>query len=177
MKELSKSQFIWHIVKNEKGKILEVGNVLSHYFAVKHEIVDKYEKTEGVINKDVTEVQFAERYDLIVSISTLEHVDWDENPTEEQRCHDGEKILLAVDNLKRLLKPTGKIVITAPLGYNSYLDDLLKSGKLKFTNKHFLKRISKDNRWIETDWENVKDSKFNNPYPFANALIIGIIEL
>ncbi len=42
------------IIKDiEEDRILEVGNVLSHYFYVEHDVVDKYEKAEGVINEDV----------------------------------------------------------------------------------------------------------------------------
>jgi hypothetical protein len=35
--------------------VLEVGNVLSHYFPVHHDVLDKYEKAKGVINEDVVE--------------------------------------------------------------------------------------------------------------------------
>jgi hypothetical protein len=57
---------------------------------------------------------------LIVSISTLEHVGWDEedkNPV---------KVLQAIEILKSLLAPLGKIVVTLPLGYNPIIDDYLK---------------------------------------------------
>ena len=30
-----------------KKKILEVGNVLSHYFRINHDVVDKYENRQG----------------------------------------------------------------------------------------------------------------------------------
>jgi len=86
---------IWHIVRENKGKrILEAGNVLSHYFRVDHDIVDKYERAEDVINEDVVNFQPSKKYDLIVSISTLGHVGWDENPKEPS------KILKAIEHLK-----------------------------------------------------------------------------
>jgi hypothetical protein len=47
---------IWDIVKKsheQKKRILEVGNVLSYYFKVDHDILDKYEIMEGVINEDI----------------------------------------------------------------------------------------------------------------------------
>ena len=57
----------------------------------------------------------------IVSISTIEHVGWDETP------RDPKKIPLALENLTtRCLAPDGEIVVTLPLGYNTYLDKLLK---------------------------------------------------
>lgn len=49
---------IWDIVKKDKGQsILEVGNVLSHYFSISHDVVDKYERGEVVINEDVINFQ------------------------------------------------------------------------------------------------------------------------
>lgn len=66
---------IFEVVKKHHDKnILEVGNVLSHYFPVNHDIIDKYEKGKGVINEDVVDFRPPKKYDLIVSISTLEHV-------------------------------------------------------------------------------------------------------
>ncbi|GAH93498.1 unnamed protein product, partial [marine sediment metagenome] len=112
---------VWDIVKKYKGKhILEVGNVLSHYFPTQHTILDKYEKASGVINLDVVDFQPAEKYDLIVSISTLEHVGWDEKPREPR------KILRALENLKRCSALGGQIVVTLPLGYNREIDKLLR---------------------------------------------------
>src|SRR5579872_7186960 len=41
------------IAQSRGGNVLEVGNVLSHYGPVQHDVLDKYEKAEGVINEDV----------------------------------------------------------------------------------------------------------------------------
>jgi hypothetical protein len=153
------------IMKKYHGKnILEVGNVLSHYFSVNHDVLDKYEKACRVINRDVVNFRPSKKYDLIVSISTLEHVGWDEKPRQPM------KILRAVENLKKLLVAGGKIVITLPLSYNTNVN------KIKFTEKYYLKRISRDNKWFESDWEGVKCVKYNEPFPCANAVIIGVIK-
>jgi len=163
---------IWKIVKKYEGKrILEIGNVLTHYFPVNHDILDKYEKGEGVINQDVVDFQTTKKYDLIVSISTLEHVGWDESPCEPM------KILQAIENLKKSLLQKGKLVVTLPLGYNPIMDELLKKGKIQFTEMYCLKRISRDNKWIETDWEDIKDIKYGYPFSNANGLVvINVIE-
>ncbi len=162
---------IWKIVNEYRGKkILEVGNVLSHYFSVNHDILDKYEKADNVINQDVCDFQSSKKYDLIVTISTLEHVGWDENPRKPM------KVLQAIENLKSLLAPKGKIIVTLPLGHNHVLDSLLNEGKIQFTKMYCLKRVSKDNRWIETNSENIKNAKYNHPFNKANGLVIGIIE-
>jgi hypothetical protein len=68
---------IYEMVKEAEAygqKVLEVGNVLSHYFHVNHDIVYKYEKAKGVINEDVINFRLPKKYDLIISISTLEHM-------------------------------------------------------------------------------------------------------
>ncbi len=85
-------------VNKEKGKILEVGNVLSHYFTFEQVVVDKFERGEGIINEDITTLELNERYDLIVSISTLKHVGWDERSPSET-LNDRDKIPLAIDHL------------------------------------------------------------------------------
>ncbi|MBN1677269.1 MAG: hypothetical protein JW880_01895, partial [Candidatus Thermoplasmatota archaeon] len=74
------------ILDEYQGKtVLEVGNVLSHYFAVGHDVVDKYEASPGVVNQDVVDFRPGREYDLIVSISTMEHVGWDEDPREKSK--------------------------------------------------------------------------------------------
>jgi hypothetical protein len=164
---------VWEIVRDYRGKeILEVGNVLSHYFSVEHDILDKYEKADNVINHDVVDFFFSKQYDLVVSISTLEHVGWNEEP------RDPVKILHAIENLRNHLAPEGKIVVTLPIGLNSDLDRLLHDGKIEFAGLYCMKRIpGKHNAWIETDWEDVKDAEFGG-FPFSRTygLIIGIIE-
>lgn len=162
---------IREMLNQYRGKrIIEVGNVLSHYFPVNHDIVDKYEQADGVINQDVTAFQPLKKYDLIVSISTLEHVGWDEEPK------DPDKIIYALEMLKTWLGPNGKIAVTLPLGYNPAMDKLLKENKFQFTKQYYLKRITEDNQWTEVSWNEVLDAGYNSPFPFANALVIGIFE-
>src|SRR2546430_9278756 len=58
-------------------------------------------------------------YDLIVSVSTLEHVGYDEDPREP------DKAARAVRNLLGLLAPGGTMLATIPIGHNRDLDDAL----------------------------------------------------
>lgn len=182
---------VWEIIKKySRRNVLEVGNVLSHYFRFRHDIVDKYEKADGVINQDVVDFQPSKRYDLIVSISTLEHVGWNENDYKNKYEKTGGvtlehvgrneksdmKILCAIRNLKRLLAPGGTMVITVPVGFNFELDKLLREGKIQFTRRFCLKRISKDNEWKEVNWNEIHNAKYGSPFPFANGLVIGIFE-
>ena len=156
-------------MKNCHGKILEVGNVLSHYHRFAHDVVDKYEQADGVINQDVVDFRPTERYDLIVSVSTLEHIGWDENPKEPK------KVLKAIENLKsNCLAHGGVMVITVPLGHNLELDTSLKQGLIDLGKQYYMKRLSKDNLWKETDLENVQDIMYDSPFPRGNGIVIAV---
>lgn len=172
---------VWDIVKANSGKqILEVGNVLSHYFNVNHDILDKYEKDNGVINEDVVEFSTSKKYDLIVSISTLEHVGWDEGQYAKQSSNDSLQsnvtILDAIKNLKQCLSNDGFMIITLPIGQNPVLDSLMQKGQIPFTRKYFLKRVSRDNQWKQVSWEEINNVSYGKPFPHANGIVVGYIE-
>jgi hypothetical protein len=158
-----------YLSENMDDNILEIGNVLSHYFKINHDVVDKYEKAEGVINEDVVDFQTSKKYNLIISISTLEHVGWDEIP------RDPEKIFSAIDNLKLHLAPEGKLVVTLPLGQNSILDNYLETGKIKFTENYYLRRITKSNKWKELN-SGFYSAKKPFQYPGAQVMFVGIYQ-
>ena len=161
---------IWRCVEHALAagkRVLEVGNTLSYYYHCRHDILDKYDvwgKPE-VINQDVVDFQPAHRYDLIVSISTLEHVGWDED-------RDPTKFLRAVANLKRCLAPGGALVVTIPLGYNPEVDALAKAGHLPFDDVAYLERVSSSNRWRETTRLTWK--RYPLPFPSIRTIAIGM---
>ena len=159
------------MVRTYQGKnILEIGNVLSHHVRFEHDVLDKYEIAKGVINAEIVDFESEKKYDLIVSISTLEHVGWDEKPRDDTKIHR------AIGNLKNLISPRGgMILITLPLGYSSVLDKLVRNGELRFSKQYCLKRISKGNEWVEGSLEDAQFAKYNTPWPFANVLLVGII--
>lgn len=96
------------------GEGLEVGNVLQHYGPVCHRIIDRYEKAAGVEPLDVFDV--TGRYDWVLSVSTLEHVRWD----EPEKDPDG--AVRALQHLRSLLRPAGRMIVTVPLGHHLWLD-------------------------------------------------------
>ena len=155
---------------NDK-KILEVGNVLSHYLVTKHDVLDKYEKGKNVINEDVVSYASKQKYDLIISVSTLEHVGWDE------KIKSKDKILKAIDNLKKLTKKNGRIIFSVPVGYNPYLDEILNKDKITLFKATYIKRISSNNFWVEVSKEEAMKSKYAEPFSNANALLIGEIRV
>jgi hypothetical protein len=148
-------------------EVLELGNVLGHYIERKHDVVDKYERAPGVTNCDVLDFYPARRYRLIVSISTLEHVGL------EEEVVDPGKPARVVDHLASLLDGGGEMLFTFPLGYNAALDEHVRSGALSFSQVRYMRRVSSDNRWVETGVDDVADAAFGKPYPRANALVIA----
>jgi len=151
--------------------ILEVGNVLAHYQPVAHEVLDKFEHRPGVLNEDIVTFQPARRYDLVLSVSTFEHIGYD----DDEKDPSGRKILAAIANARRLLKPGGRFVLTASPGYNPAFDALVKGNRFGAARCLFLKRT---NRlwWAECDEAAALGSAYNRPYSFGNAVVIAEFE-
>jgi hypothetical protein len=151
--------------KYEEKKVLEVGNVLSHYFRFKHKIVDRYEKETYVDNVDIVDFNPGEKYDIIISISTVEHIGYDE-PIKENG-----KSKKAIQKIIDLLNDNNGIaLITVPLGYNPEIDYIIENNEIEFSKKYFLKRISRLNLWEETNMEEAMNHKYNQKYPSANSV-------
>ncbi len=161
---------ITEAVAARKGaRTLEVGNVLAHYGVAGHTVVDKYERAPGVVNADILDFTDPEGFDLIVSISTLEHVGFEEEVPEPA------KPARVLSHLKSLLASGGEAIITFPLGYNPSLDNLVRSEPQLFGQMSFLARTSNANAWTEVDAEAVSSARYGSPYPSANALVIATI--
>jgi hypothetical protein len=160
---------IWNLVKRyeeHNKKILEVGNVLSYYYdEVSHDILDKYEIMDGVINEDVVDYKPAKQYDLIVSIVTLENVGWSESPRESF------KFLRAYENLKSLLSPRGQLMLVVALHFNSEFDSLSRSGKICFSKQYFMKHLWRY-KWQEARSEDVSHLNYDYSIPTAKAIMI-----
>jgi SAM-dependent methyltransferase len=162
---------VWEIARRFRpDRVLEVGNVLPHYFMMSHSVLDKDEAAPGVLNVDVVDFTTDRRFDLILSVSTLEHVGWDYSDRAQP-----DKIVIAIERLRSLLTPTGRLLVTLPMGYNPHLDRLLHDGRLHFDGLLAMQRISRDNRWRETEWSDVLHARYNAPFPGANGLVFGVI--
>lgn len=147
---------------------LEVGNVLSQYHPFPHDVVDKYEQSIGVLNVDIVDFSPGKQYDVIVSVSTLEHVGWDEKP------RDPDKILSAYSRLRSLLAPSGIMLVTVPLGYNERLDKAIVAGEMRGMSWRFMKRQTWSNEWEETDMQDAMEGRgYGSRFPCANAIGIG----
>lgn len=146
---------------------LEVGNVLGHYRAGTHRVVDKYERAAGVENIDVLDIATDDPFDFIVAISTLEHVGWDEPE------RDLEKPVHAIRHLRSLLRPDrGRMLITLPLGYNPGVDLMALTGA---SGAHHAEMFVRDRRqrWQATDRPEPHHLRYEFELRTANAVWIG----
>ena len=160
---------VMKVVRDCRAKrILEVGNVLSHYFNFPHDVLDKYEVGRGIIQKDIVEFHPAGHYDLIVSVSTLEHVGWDETPRVP------EKVIDALRHMKSLLAPGGCMALTFPVNYNPFLDEFVRANTRDFGVVSYVKRITEDAEWQQVDAASAAACAYGKPYPFANAIAFSV---
>ncbi len=141
---------VWPIVQRvPPERVLEVGNVLSHYFSTRHDVVDNV-VTRGEI--------------------VTEHVADFEHPLEPG------KPWRAIGHLRRCLSPQGRLVMTVPMGYNPHLDRMLESGRIPLDDPLCLCRISRDNRWREASWEEIRHARYGHPYRNANGLVVATFQ-
>jgi len=132
-----------------------------------HTVLDKFETAASVINEDITAWQTDRRFALILSISTFEHIGFDDAEGQSR-----EKILAAIAACRALLTPDGRLVITVPLGYNPDLDELIETDTLGEDLVSFLLR-SGPRDWAEVARAEAVGTPFGRPFPYANALMVA----
>lgn len=153
------------------GDVIEIGNVLSNYIPTEWDVLDKYEKSSRVINEDVLSYIPSKKYKRVISISTLEHIGFDEKPK------DNKKILRTISYLKKnYLCKNGEIIFTVPVGWNPDLDKILQMNEIYLDEVYYFKRIRWDNKWKISDRDETLDTKFAKPYIGANGLVLGVIK-
>ena len=157
-------------VRAARGRrVLEVGNVLGHYGDYYHDVIDKYERAPGVRNVDVLDLQPDTPYELIVSISTLEHVGFDDEPRDPQRA------VAAVGHLRNLLAPGGRLLATVPVGYNPALVAAMLDGRAGLQRVDALRREGRGLRWREVPAQEVADLPYDHLLYRAPAVLFGMV--
>jgi hypothetical protein len=155
-----------YLAQTDPLKVLEIGNVLSHYFDPKHTILDKFETGPGIVNEDILTYNPGRKFDLIISISTFEHIGYeDDNP-------DPEKVCRALEASRRLLNPGGKLVITVPMGYNANLDRYLRDNRIQPDQAFYFEKTDKLN-WRASVKDTALQRKYCSPFPYANAILVA----
>ena len=158
-----------YLRQNRGKKVLEVGAVLYHYYPqIPKDVLDKFEKNIGIINEDAISFNPTEKYDHIISISTLEHVGFDDD------VKDPDGILKSIKNLKEnCLKEGGEMLITLPIGYNKDVDGHLFSNRINFVEEYYYQRKNFLNIWKEISKGEAKKASYVKE--FAETIVIGFI--
>ena len=153
-----------------RARVLEVGNVLKVFVEGEHDVLDKYDQTPGIIRRDIVGFRPDRPYDLVVCISTLEHVGWDFGEAREPR-----RALAAFHAMRECLAPDGLLVVTLGLGYNEALDRMIDDGVVSFDRRLCLRRLGWRNAWREATWEEARVAPYDHRGPTANGLLIGLV--
>lgn len=148
------------------AEVLEIGNVLGHYTDLTHPVVDKYEQAPGVLNADVADLDLGRDFDLVMAISTLEHVGLDEDVLDEG------KPARAIERLRAHVRPGGLLWITHPVGYNEALDAQLRSGAIASSRMRALRRDDRRNEWREVPPEQVWGTPYDRLLYTAHAVVV-----
>jgi SAM-dependent methyltransferase len=151
----------------DASPLLEIGNVLAHYGHRGHVVVDKYERAPGVLNVDALDFAPPERFARIVSLSTIEHMGFDEEVRDEGKPRR------AVAHLRSLLAPGGRMLVTFPLGYNPAADELGAPDAGAFDEIAYLRRTG-ELEWAEASWPEVRGAPYGAPFPAGNVVVIGV---
>jgi hypothetical protein len=148
------------------ARMLEIGNVLSHYGPITHRVLDRYERGANVLNVDFDTWSPEEPFDRIVSVSTFEHMGRDEKPRR-----DG-KALRAFEKVAEFLSESGSALITFPVGWNEALDQAAGESAALLGRTRALSRLNRQNEWAETQVEEALSRSYGSAYPYANAVIV-----
>lgn len=150
------------------GRVLEIGNVLGHYGRADWDVVDRFERGPNVTNCDILSFRPAAPYDAVISISTFEHIGFDDEETDA-----GERLLAALAHVREtLLAPGGRLLVTAPLGYNPFFDELAFAGRLGFDEQAFLLRTGRL-EWHEAAADEARGTRYGTPFPYGNGAFFG----
>jgi hypothetical protein len=142
--------------------VLELGNVLGAAGVTGHTVVDKYEIGPGVLNVDIMDFDPDRRFDLAVSISTLEHVGFDEHPQDLSKGYSA---------LTHLASLANDLLVTIPVGYNKALEGRFIEGP--FDRVELLVKTSRMAKWEQRPIRDAATIQYGAPYAYGNAVLVG----
>ena len=169
-------------------RILDAGSALNHEYIVKKEIWQNkqfhimtlapegncfWKRGISYIFGDLRDIPIKDHfYDTVISISTLEHVGFDNTMfinSKQYAEHRPDDFLAVVNEIQRILKPKGTFLLTLPFGKYQNLgiaqqfdSDLLDKLVGAFSPSYFQKTFYKysENGWSLSSEEDCKDCLF-----------------
>lgn len=187
-----------------EGRWLEVGNTLRQYQSAMHStsqsfrervIIDKFENAPGVQNIDLFDYKTKQQFQVILSISTVEHIGQGVDPQaaygEKNTKRDREAPLVAIRTIYELLDEGGRALITVPYGklldggwYIQFSFDYLSLLWKRYGIPREAIQCSALHRmyslvaagtfpqWREESLSKVALCEYNYPHNFANAVAV-----
>jgi len=133
-------------------------------------VVDKYEQSPGIHSIDFLEFHLPKLFDGFISVSTLEHIGWDEEPREI------DKVKYCIEKIRECVTSTRRVFVSFPLGYNDYLDGLVRNKELPFEKTASLVRVDEDQNWKEVELHQAlkPEYRYGSRFPCANACFFGL---
>ena len=200
-------------LKKVKGNLLDAGSTLNQSYilkSIKHLnkifITTLYpeENYHNNLNvsytyEDLSNLSFKNEYfDIVTSISTLEHINYNNNiynygKFKYSQKKQKNKLFTVLENLKRVLKKRGTLLITVPYGkkgiYNNMqqfdeidLDKMIKFLKpTKYSIKYYVAKgkkwsESKSNECLQIDPNIKKNNKLNTVLSANSVALLKIIK-
>ncbi len=149
--------------------VLEVGNVMPLAGAAAgHTVLDKYEAGAGVINEDIVGFSPQRRFQLVLSLSTLEHVGWDEVP------RDPEKAGVALKMMSGLVADGGALLVTIPVGWHRDLEQTFVAPGGAFDSVTLVAKRSRRPRWEPRPMSELTSISYGAPFACGNAILVGV---
>jgi hypothetical protein len=151
------------LVIAQSADVLEVGNVRALAGIVGHTVVDKYEAGPGVLNEEIVDYRPKRRFDLAISISSVEHIGFDERPREPSK--GARRALKHIDEL------ADRLMGTIPVGYNIDAEVAVLNGP--FDRVELLVKTSRPCTWEQRDVSEAADVGYGTPYAYGNGILVG----
>ena len=159
------------VQKCDPPNVLEIGAVLRHYTNATWTVVDKFELASGVINQDIENYKPGKKYDLIVSISTLEHVGFDDEVKDTNKIN---RVMAHIAS--NLLSSGGTFLFTVSLGYNFDLDAKLHTDVFNLDGYAVYQKSLLTEQWCGVALDSVSGCIYGARCSGAGELFVGIIK-
>ena len=150
------------LVGRNPDDVLEIGNVLRAAGLGDHAVIDKYERGPGVLNVDILDYDPGRQFGLAVSISTLEHVGYDEDPRDLEK---------AARALRRVSELADDLLVTIPVGYHKAFERAFLDGP--FDEVELLVKTTRRADWVRRPLTERHHIRYGLPYMCANGILVG----
>ena len=148
---------------NEYPDCVEIGAVSPYYFEGRHLIYDLTDNHPRSAKKDAIEVSVYDQ--ALLSVSTIEHIGHDFGDIKDE--------MKAIRLLDKWLAQSGPYLITWPLGFNLFLDQMLFENHKILNPKFVARRPYPSHDWKQVSLEQLTETdKIYGSFSCANSIVV-----